>query len=365
MEVSEITGLSGLEKLRPEWDNLQERCENPSIFSTWEWLYNCAYYLYSRNIHIITVRDSGRLVAILPLLKPVIPVARRIKFLGNGVSDYQDILIDKDYVNSCIRHIVEYMSSPKSVCTFIDFRQIPENSPYLNTPVYNCTEKFNINRVEEEMCPYISLPSTWEEFSATLGKKHRWNIGYYERLVGREFEFEMGLTPPDEIHDEMERFFELHSKRWRRRFLPGVLFNKKVQNFHHSVSKAFQDRGWLRLYRIRLNGQTQASLYCFNYGARGYYYLGGFEPSLSKYSLGTILTAYAIRQSISEGLTEFDFLRGHEPYKFKWTSSYRTNRRILIWKNTFAADISHGTCRIERWFEAKGRIILDKYLGGA
>ena len=56
-------------------------------------------------------------------------------------------------------------------------------------------------------------------------------------------------------------------------------------------------------------------LYCFNHGGKGYYYQGGFEPQLARYSPGTVLTAHAIRDAIDRGASEFDFLRGDEPYK--------------------------------------------------
>jgi CelD/BcsL family acetyltransferase involved in cellulose biosynthesis len=39
---------------------------------------------------------------------------------------------------------------------------------------------------------------------------------------------------------------------------------------------------------------------------------------------------HAVREAISEGAEEFDFLRGEEPYKSLWTSTARTDLRLRI-----------------------------------
>jgi hypothetical protein len=82
-----------------------------------------------------------------------------------------------------------------------------------------------------------------------------------------------------------------------------------------------------------LDGQYQAVLYCFTYLDRTCYYQGGFEPTLARLSLGTVLTALSIRRAIEENRSQFDFLRGDEPYKERWTGGLaRVNARRLTAK---------------------------------
>src|SRR5207249_2485766 len=130
----------------------------------------------------------------------------------------------------------------------------------------------------------------------------------------------------------MEGFFRLHQRRWNRRWLPGAFAGERNRAFHHEAAAAMQARGWLRLHLLRLDGRDEAALYCFRFRERGYYYLGGFEPERTRYSLGTVLTGHAIEHAIAEGATEFDFLRGGEAYKYSWRASDRHNWRWLWWK---------------------------------
>src|SRR5205823_1558429 len=129
---------------------------------------------------------------------------------------------------------------------------------------------------------------------------------------------EIETAAKDDLDGGMEALFRLHQRRWRGRGLPGQFASGRVRAFHREVAQQCATRGWLRLHTLRLDGRIQAVLYCFHYGGGGYYYLGGFEPELARYSPGTVLTAHAIRSAIDEGAREFDFVRGDEPYKYVW-----------------------------------------------
>ncbi|MDE3196120.1 MAG: hypothetical protein KGN84_07245, partial [Acidobacteriota bacterium] len=43
--------------------------------------------------------------------------------------------------------------------------------------------------------------------------------------------------------------------------------------------------------------------------------------------------------AIEMGCSEFDFLRGDEPYKSKWASDYRQTRHVLVYPETARARV--------------------------
>jgi CelD/BcsL family acetyltransferase involved in cellulose biosynthesis len=69
---------------------------------------------------------------------------------------------------------------------------------------------------------------------------------------------------------------------------------------------------------LRAGEHVVAALYGFVRGRKFYYYLGGFDPAFARYSPGSLLIYHAMQQSRSAGLRWFDFLRGAEPYKYRW-----------------------------------------------
>ena len=201
--------------------------------------------------------------------------------------------------------------------------------------------------LDQELCPYMPLAPTWDATIAGIGKKTRYNLGYYERLMRRRFDVEIGQLDSDQLHEGLEALFRLHTERWRKRWLPGVLSGDHTRAFHRELAMLFLKRGWLRFHALRLDGEIKAVLYCLAYKSKTCYYIGGFDPEMAKYSLGTVLTGYAIKQAVNEGCTEFDFLRGDEEYKTRWTDHGRMNRRLIIAKHRIRSSVSAHLCRLE------------------
>ncbi len=256
---------------------------------------------------------------------------RRLAWVGTGSSDYLMPLALPDYEAQVCERLMSALETEITGWDMADLQHLRPDCPLLSTRRWTHRPAEYQSLLPIEPCPFVTLPSTWDEFAKRLGKKLRSNIGYYERLTQKTFA-QVSITTADAntLHDGLIALFDLHQQRWNARWLPGVLGNKRVQAFHRDVAARFLANGWLRLHLLHLDGVCHAALYCFATGNRTYYYLGGFSPELAKYSLGTILTAHAIRTAISEGHSEFDFLRGNEPYKYKWLPKERINHRLLL-----------------------------------
>ena len=99
-----------------------------------------------------------------------------------------------------------------------------------------------------------------------------------------------------------------------------------MRRFHRDAVDRL-GRAGLRLYLMRLVGRVAGAYYGFHHDDRAYYYLGGFDPSFSFESPGTILVGHAIEEAVREGAREFHFLRGAEAYKYEWGAKDRWNQR--------------------------------------
>src|SRR6185312_7118546 len=81
-------------------------------------------------------------------------------------------------------------------------------------------------------------------------------------------------------------------------------------------------------YLLRTPGQVVAALYGFEAGGRFLYFQSGFDPEFSSLSPGTVLLSAVMEDLIAGGVTRFEFLRGDERYKGRWTTEARHTIRL-------------------------------------
>ena len=353
-----VTDAAGLERLADEWRALADSCPAATIFQTYEW--NAVWWRRlgqgpGRRLHVIALRgDGGELVGLAPLMTSFWrgSLLRLLSFMGAGASDYTDLIAAPGYETAVTDAFYRYLAQSRGWQVF-DCAQLRVGG-LLTDSTPPADARLSVSESMGEPCPYIALPGDWNAFLAGLGKKTRANVGYYDRALQKIYEVEVSpVGDPGELIDEMTRLFDLHQRRWNQRWLPGVFGGKRIQTFHRELAAALLEQGWLRLFCLRLDGETQACLYCFSFGDRMCYYQGGFEPTLAKHSLGTVLTARAVQTAIAEGKTTFDLLRGDEPYKAKWTGTAHVNRRRMITRRRFplgmvAASVQRAEGAIER-----------------
>jgi hypothetical protein len=264
-----------------EWRALYDECPRATPFASPEWL-SC------RPLDFQKVRRNGKLVAVAAL--------GEMQF-----SDYHDVLVED-------RDAAEKLWAKLPPCTL---DEIPPDSPFLE--VIACETQ------DASWCPVVRLEGL--ELPAKLDKNLRLQRRKLEQRGG-----EFCLASLGETSEYLEALFELHSRRWHGE---GVLASEELKAFHRQVAPAFARRGWLRFHGIRLDGRLRAVLYAFAKDGRVYYYLSGYDPLVADCGPGSLLIHEAMRYAIEQGDREFDFLRGAEPYKYRWGAENRINKRVL------------------------------------
>jgi CelD/BcsL family acetyltransferase involved in cellulose biosynthesis len=122
----------------------------------------------------------------------------------------------------------------------------------------------------------------------------------------------------------MPTLWQLHRARWATEGGTGALSSPSVEDFHAEAAVELARRGWARLYLLHADGAVRAALYAFERGRRLQYYQMGTDPEWRNRSLGTVILGAAQEDAFERGLTEFDLLRGSEPYKLLYTQSSRS-----------------------------------------
>jgi CelD/BcsL family acetyltransferase involved in cellulose biosynthesis len=167
-----------------------------------------------------------------------------------------------------------------------------------------------------------------------LSKNMRQNLKKYLRRISAKHHVE--LKKYDEagfsVKQAIELFIKLHEKRWALEGLPGAFKEDAFRIFHIDVAECFANEGWLGLYFLMVDGKPVSVQYTFEYGQKMYYYLAGFDPEYSDYSVGNLTMLLLLERCVKKGFKEYDMMRGNEPYKTMWTRTCRRNFEIRLVK---------------------------------
>jgi len=335
MKIIEINSFKDFLSIKKEWDDLLVETNN-SIFSTWEWLSACwKHFGKNAELLLLLAEDNNEIIGIAPFMYSVHPILGlrygKIEFIGTPVSDYNDFIV-KRKTEECIRLFIDYLNQIPQKWVSIQLTDVPEDSKFLQ--VYH-ENSDNIRLLH--VCPYILLPNSYETFVKNLKRNLRKDLLRAKNLSERTFKVEcLDSSKSELIADGMQHFFVLHEMRWRSKGLPSALTDLKSHSFNLDIAKSFSQKGWLGLYLLKFSGEPVAALYGFKYKHTYYAYLSGFNPEYYKYSPLNLLRAYVIEECIKQELKKFDFLRGSEEYKYRWTRLRpKWNFKIIMPRRNF------------------------------
>ena len=192
-------------------------------------------------------------------------------------------------------------------------------------------EGWTLDVEREDVCPVVDLPvgGSMDDFLGTLGKKERHEI---RRKVRRaEAVGDIALEDsPDPLAD-LEAFIELHQKKWGADGLfPDTQGGAQSRVLFRRLFELHGPDGPLRLSFLTVGGQRIAAGVHFDSGDRFLYYNAGVDMDARHLSPGVVMVHAYIARALAEGVRQFDFLRGDEPYKYEWGAHDEPIQRLLI-----------------------------------
>jgi len=314
------TDKSGFHKLKEGWAELLENNNGASIFQTLEW--NLSWWDSfgdGRELLILAFYDGeGMLSGIAPLYSNQPRDGRRILKLVGGIdlSDYLDLICKLGSEESVCMALMNYLREDYHGWESLELHNIPSGSPTLKF-MPKAARELGLEAIveKEEVCPYIDLPSTWDEYLSTLSRKNRHELRRKMRKASSAGGDKRHIIAwHDNLDEEFEDFFRLHSisRKEKEEFMEDGR-----RKFFFDFASRFHDNGWLELSFLMIQGKRAASLLSFKYRDGIYLYNSGFDPSLSAYSAGIAIIGHSIRDSIEEGYRKYDLLRGGEDYKYR------------------------------------------------
>lgn len=342
-----LTFAEELARLEPEWTALLKDSRADTLFLAWVWMWRW-WQVYGRTdgLRVFAVRDrDDRLSALAPLhIRPLaargIPWGRELAFLGSGEvkSDYLDLIVrGTDEGDGSASLIEAVLASPG--WDVLRLEGIPEASPTLPRLAQALRASRLPFRIElEDVCPYLPLAGNGAPAREPIGPGLRADIRRKRRALERagSLEFRM-VTDRPESGAAIDAVAALNAKRLATKGIRGGFRSPAFAAFQRAVAADLSLTDQLRLCLVTLNSAPIAGLWLFAYGGKYLYYQSGLDPAWARFSPGTLAFGFAVERAVLEGMREFDFLRGQEAYKARWTRQVRRLVRVTAYRRTAEA----------------------------
>lgn len=257
------------------------------------------------------IRDADhRLVGALPLFVWHEAGIRRLVPVGAGHSDYADALLAPGIEPERLWPAILRDDGAFDEVLLPDLRP---DSPLLSPPPAGWIA------VDEpaEICPVLTLPRRGSPL-AGLTRSQRRKVVHDRNRAAALGGVTEALVGPEAIDEALDALFSLHGARWARDGQPGVLAEPRIQAFHRAAAPALAAAGLLRISVVRHDGRIVAVLYGLADRTRWHSYINAVDMSVPGQSFGTLAFACLIEAAAGGGAGEFHFLRGEEPYKYRW-----------------------------------------------
>jgi CelD/BcsL family acetyltransferase involved in cellulose biosynthesis len=331
-----IERVSSFAQAHDLWLKLLEADPHPTFFSTPAWLQTWwQHHQAGRELLLLAVRQGAQPVGFAPLmLEPVPGGGRSVLFLGSGLSDYADMLVDEARADrrAIVFAVLDYLAEHFRGALF-DLQEIPEHSPTLGLIQAWLKERgLPSVTLQQDVCPIITLPEEAEQYHKQLRKSFLMDLRRGDRRLRERGEVVIvdHITPPaGDWTDLKEQMSDLQSQRMRTKG-EVPLWQGPLGAFVKDVLAAADQVEKLRLTGLYLDGKLIAYELCFLHHTTIYAWSRAFDEEYRNTGPGKIALLHLLETGIAQGYKVFDLLRGEEPYKELWTNGQVRNFRVVF-----------------------------------
>jgi CelD/BcsL family acetyltransferase involved in cellulose biosynthesis len=159
-------------------------------------------------------------------------------------------------------------------------------------------------------------------------------------------------------HDFIKILCDIENRSWKKKEGSNHLRSNVIRKFFHDMLNEFFKKNWVNIWFLSIDESQIAYLISFYYNKKVYLYLQAYDESYK--NSGAILFNHVINMSFEMGVAEIQLLRGKSKQKERWTSDFRENYQIIIYKNTPISLIGRSFYKI-RWYISKNNKFRKLY----
>ena len=261
----------------------------------------------------------------MPLMLERRGAFRRLLFVGNGLTDHQDILVREGWERQVI-------AAGMRVLRQIDGWQVADLQQLRPEAVaWSIFESWEgpRTRVWQDNFPVIDV-RPWDEVLASLSRNLRSTV----RRTLRRAEADgvrCELAGVGEVERASHRWIVLHREAWRGRDIAPEHLSRRFESHLETAAFRMTVRGLGGVYEFWRDGEVIISHFLlFGRDFVAEHLPGARQDALQRYQLSSLCIWNAMNVADGRASSYLDLLRGEEDYKLRWSSRVVPHYRVIL-----------------------------------
>ena len=302
----------------PAWRQLLSGDPDRHIFASPRW--NKLWWEEfggGKDLFLMVMKRGDEVAAVVPLYRKVENDRKILRFVGGiELTDYLGPICSLEDRDDVAQALVQWLATTDVEWDEFDAHNMPVPFGFAEFLVERAdAEGLEFKIDQEETAAVLLLPPDWETYLESLDSKERRELKRKRRRLGREHPDASFRTATAETLDaDLRTFVEMHRGAEGHK---GHFMKPEIATFFDRIARSFIEVDWLRLDFLEIGGRAVASTFSFQTDTTFYLYNSAYEPDAARLSPGLVLVSQLVQRSIEEGLSQFDFLRGPERYKYQ------------------------------------------------
>ena len=338
-----IATEDGVAALESDWSRLSACAQSSNVFMTYSW-----FSAWTRRLirddgrgrlqpHVLLIKQNQIVVGIAPFVRRVVSRfgfrIRKLEF-ATYHSDYNELVVGND-VRALTHAAIDYLACTARDWELVDLKEMRDDGSRIAAVEVAATIAGLSHRPlqEFEVCPYMPIKAPWPEAMRKMGKNHlrdaRKAFIRLQRMEPEGLRVRI-LDQPHKERDLLGRMIavEAQKKVDGRHSEPFV---GRYAEVFQSLINALGPQGSIVVLVLEMRDRLVSYELLYRCGTKLWGYQTAYDREFSKLSPGTLLICAAIDYGFKHGCDEFDFLRGMDTYKLRWTGDFRRNKRMILW----------------------------------
>lgn len=349
MAESEIRLINTIEELKlykEEWQEILKENENNNPFLEFDWIESWwTYFGKGNELFVLLIIENDMVLGFLPLMITNRKFHKEITFISSYIdASYMDFILRKNENENCINLAFDYIKTLKGnyIIKLFGFYGDSINAQLLKRYFISKKSSYQIYNFYS---PYIKTDKDYNTYFKERSKSG--SLRSLKRCKNKLYS--AGSIAFKKLEpNQFEMMYQLHEKRWRKKFDFSKLTEKQHQDFYKSLALNNDLSFKAHAEGLMVGEKLIGFIYGFECNRNFIYYRIAHDDDFSVYGPGKIVFEEMLNKCFNNQIDIIDLGIGYARYKYEWTDDNKIVKEFVLASNSIIAKLLYSKYKLKK-----------------